>query len=68
MNDMMRFSLSGLILVFDAVHTTAAMMNVTNAIVIGVTTVAAVLGALPEISRWANAFVTGETPSEAGSD
>ena len=63
---MMRFSLSGLVLVFDAVHTTVSMMNITNAIVFGVSTVVAVFGALPEISRWANAFVAGEMPTEPG--
>jgi hypothetical protein len=66
MNDMMRFSLSGLVLVFDAVHTTAALMNITNAVVFGVSTVFAVAGALPEISRWANAFVMGD--ADAGTE
>lgn len=65
---MLRFSLSGLVLVFDAVHTTAAMTNATNAVIFGVGTVVAIVSALPEISRWATQFVNGDLFAETEND
>jgi hypothetical protein len=61
---MLKLSLSGLILVFDAVQSTAVLTSAKDATILATTMLVAVLSALPEISRWANAFVAGEAFSE----
>ena len=64
---MLRFSLSGVLLAFDVVHSSTALATPTNVAVVGVTLATAVLAALPEVTRWADAFIAGD-PLAAESD
>ena len=57
---MIRFSLSGIILVFDALHATAELVSAANAVAFGSTFVLAIGTALPEVTRWANRFIAGD--------
>lgn len=57
---MLRFSLSGVLLLFDVAQSSAALSNPKSLACFAATLVVAFVTVLPEVSRLANAFVAGE--------
>ena len=62
---MLRFSVSGAFLVLEMLQSSASIVSTERTAVVGCTLVLAMLSALPEISRIANAWFDGEEPDKS---